>query len=334
VNLDWKKIKRIAIISRSAYGDLIAADVLMQHCCTKAPHAKITLFVDGKNATLLPYLQHYDNAVILPTRGNKYLYLLRAALKNRKQKFDLAISDKGSPSRMINLFLWALGAKDSIAYRENNWHGKLINCGVDFDPNLKGSCHHAAEILNLVIPNCREVPKKYYPKLSIPKNILTKSEPKINQALSVFKKKPGPLILISTSNNREDATLGVARHAQILNTLYKKQPCKIVISYLEKNTQEAMALTKELKAPTLPLFTNNFADFMVLLKNVDLVFVGEGGIMHLATALGKKTLGLFGRSSLASWEPLGKYALYLADKEDVKKISVEKIIGKLRDLIL
>ena len=130
--------------------------------------ASITLFADQQNAAILPFLQHYDEAVVMPNRGNKYFYLARYALKYRPRKFDLVVISKGSPSRMLNLFAYLLSAGQRVAYVDDNWHGRLMNAGQLFDPKVPGTRHHALELLQLLDPSIDSVPPSLYPRFSIP----------------------------------------------------------------------------------------------------------------------------------------------------------------------
>jgi len=321
----------IAIICRSAFGDLIYADTLMQYCKDLYPNASITLFADDKNKALLPFLSHFNRSVILPSRGNRLLKLFPYALKYRNQ-FDIAICSKGSPSRTLNLFLFLLNAKKRIAYIGNNWHGKLVNHGVLFDPTIPGTCHHVEELMALISPTPHTTAIRFKPKLNIPNTISNRYLARIQQILIPIRTND-PLLFISVSNNRDYSFLGVDGYKQVLENAYKQVPFSVIVSCLPQDTAIANELVTTLSVPALAVPTANFAEFMVLLNEMDACFIGEGGIMHMAASLNIPQLALFARTSITSWAPLNENATIVSDHKDVKLIPKDTITAALTNML-
>lgn len=96
----------------------------------------------------------------------------------------------------------------------------------------------------------------------------------------------------------------------------------------------ATEIAEKLTVPHVVFPTPNFDQLMCLLGAVDACFIGEGGIMHLAAALNKPQLVLFGKTSQICWEPLSNKGIYLRDESDVKNIKPENVIIKLKQLLL
>src|ERR1700733_3395601 len=155
---------KIAIVRRNGLGDLLCAYPLILYLQNKMQGASITLFIDRRNAPLIPYLPPVDEFVVFPAKGNKYWNLFCMGRRYRK-KFDLAISAKTSPMKLNNLFLYWLKAKERIAYVDKSWHSLLINRPLPFDPIVTRTMHQALKGLKTIAPELEEVPKKFYPTL-------------------------------------------------------------------------------------------------------------------------------------------------------------------------
>jgi|GEM_PF-712862 len=344
INIVASEVSNIAVICRSAYGDLVLADSLVQYLLHQYPMAKITLIVDEKNYQLLPYLIHHHHSIVLLAKGSKFRLLIRA-LKYRK-KFDLAVIAKASPSRTMNLFFYLLGAKYNFAYVDDNWHAKSINCGALYSRNALSAYHQAVKFLRLIDNSFTYVPKTLYPKIrSLPivklvvgdVDIGDRIDDRVSDQRTILSRvnqiaaHPGPLLLISTSSNRDYAYLGADLYSLILNGVYPAISFKVIISCLPQDIALAEEITKKLVVPHVICATASFNNLMFLLNLVAACFIGEGGIMHIAAALDKPQLALFGRAHdyVSCWRPLSDKARYLCDSIDVKRIPCEKICAEL-----
>jgi len=288
------------------------------------------VFLGKDNEVLAPWINDCDEVVVVPVtiKKRRYLPLIRCAFKYRKQ-FDLVICG-WEPRKYVHIFMKILGAKTSVAYVENNWHGKLINFGVLYSDSLQRTRHDALQMLNIVA-NYRELPNELRPRITIPPAIKTRFLPQI---LAKFGDKIlPPRLLISVTNNRDHSTIDSVMYCELFTELKKQFAFSVVVSYLPKDEERARELAKILPLPAIPIATQDFAEFMVLLDLVDGCFMGDGGIMHLAAALDKPQLVLFGRTSLIEWRPLSDRVQCLYHPEHVKYIDRKEIIVKLNNLL-
>lgn len=73
--------------------------------------------------------------------------------------------------------------------------------------------------------------------------------------------------------------------------------------------------------PLLPVATRRLEELIAALAHCDAVICGDGGAMHLAAALAKPIVCLFGQSDAARWHPWGvPYRLLQKDTRDVRDI--------------
>lgn len=284
-------MKKIAIIRRNGLGDLLCAFPLVRYFQTREPGSSITLFVDQRNAPLLPYLPPIDEVVVLPGKGNKYINAWRTARRFRGA-FDLAVSAKTSPMKLMNLFLYWLKAKESIAYVDSSWHSRLVNRPLFYDPVIMKVKHQALKTLKMAAPHLDEIPKELFPTLRVPP-----TEKPFNLS--------SPVVLASATTTRPASRFNSQRYASLLNRLHEEEPISVVILGQDQDQNRARQIADRLKAPYLVHFPRNFEEFMLFLDAADLYFVGDGGIAHIGAALGKPAVVLYGETNPVEWRPLG-----------------------------
>lgn len=309
--MEPKNIKKIAIIRRNGFGDFICAVPLIKHIENSYPNAEITLFVDKRNCAIVPYFFSHLKTIVIPG-GNKYLALLKIALKFRSEHFDLAISVKTSPMKLNNLFLALLGGKQRLAIvDEKSWHSRLINRPRPQEKFKQG--HQALNCLKILDPEIQSLPSELYPRIQL-------QQPH-NEKLAL----PPPYLFISVSNNRATSSLAVPALANIANNVHKQSPFSVIISYQGQDKDRAMELRQSLYMDSQICDTPDLSGFLSLLNCVDVVLVGDGGICHFAACLNKKLVALYANTSIETWGPLSDNAVCFFDENDVNNIPTEQI---------
>lgn len=321
MNLDGRKI---AIIRRNGLGDLLCAFPLILYLRERFPSSKITLFVDPYNQPLLSYLPSLEEVVILPKKGNKYLSLFQVAKQYRGQ-FDCAISGKTSPMKLLNIFLYLLGAKERMAYVDTSWHCLLINRPTLYNAATAQQEHQALKSLHLVAPQLSEIPKHLYPKIEI--------SDELKKKYVLAKVAVHPILLITATTTNPMSRLSVHRYAELLNALYDRFPFTLLIVAQNADKSRAISIGEKIRAPYSIHVPQNFDEFMVLLDRGDFYFVGDGGVAHIGAALGKKMVVLYGGVSPIQWRPMTATAQTLFHPEHVDKISDSEIVNSVEDLL-
>lgn len=299
-------MQQIGIVRRNGLGDLLCVMPLVSLCKQRFPGCQVTLFVDERGAPLVPYLEGIDRTIVLPSSANKYASFLKAAWENRYEKFDLLISAKPSPMKLLNLFLYFLRGTKRVAYVDKAWHSRLINQPLPYDP--KEEKHQMVKCLRLLDPSFESVPAVLRPRLRVTPSFQ-------------FDQKT---ILVSVTNNRLGSTLDADKTQRILNQI--KKPFKVIINCEPADVDRAKLLAKGLKMPSEVIPTPSFDTFISLIASVDAFFIGDGGIMHLAAALDKPQVVLFGGTKMWEWAPVSEKAVCLADPHNVNFIPEETIV--------
>lgn len=309
-------MENIAIVRRNGLGDLLCAFPLVLYLKKYKPSARITLFVDKRNAPLLNFLPKVDEVVVFPGKGNKYFNAWTLARRYQK-KFDIAFSAKTSPMKLMNFFLYWLKAKKRVAYVDKSWHSRLINHPLIFDPLQSNKQHQALKDLKMVAPELKEVPEELYPKLLLP----------FNKKSFSF---PPSTILISVTTTKAANRLNEIRYSHLLNQLHKLSPIHVLIIGQSHDHQRAHAIARGLKAPYTLHFPRNFEEFMIFLDAADFYFVADGGVAHMGAALGKRGVVLYGQTNPLEWHPLTKKMETLYHPRHVNFLSDDMIFDALK----
>ena len=297
MNISFPELRNIAIIRRNGFGDVLCTMPLVHLCRSLAPQAKIHLFVDEMTAPLVPYLDGPDTVSVLEPSSNKYGQIIKTAWRHRKERFDLAISGKTTPMRLMNLSLALLRARKRAAYVGKSWDAHLINCPK---PWVREEKHQALKLLQLLDP-ISHIPPAWFPRL---KNVTAISRP--------------DHILVSVSNNRAGSALSLERMAACIDV-------PVCITALEKDRAQAEKFAQMLTVSSELFIGRPFSEFLGLIKGVRGVFVGDGGISHLAAALDKPQVVLFGGTKVWEWGPLSDKARCLAHPHNVNEIPLSEI---------
>ncbi|MBS0626501.1 MAG: glycosyltransferase family 9 protein [Verrucomicrobia bacterium] len=314
--IPYDSIRNIAIFRRNGLGDVLCSIPLALRCKEMMPKAKVHLFIEQGVSCLIPYLQGPDKIIPIPPNKNKYFEIAHLAWNYRKTSFDLALSAKTTPMKLMNGSLFAIGAKYRAAYVDQSWHSKLVNRPRPF--SQQKTVHQALRSIHLIDPEMETLPPRLYPTLKPP----TKKK--------LF---PQKTLLLSVSNNRVGSTLPIDRTAAILNTLATKHSFAVAVSGMPKDLSKAWELASLLSMQKGIFSTESFDDFMSLLYSADAIFVGDGGIAHLSAGFQKPSVLLFGGTKVWEWGPLSEKAIVLSTPHHVADIPQAEILNALETIL-
>ncbi|GHS36573.1 lipopolysaccharide heptosyltransferase I [Helicobacter pylori] len=287
---------KIAIVRLSALGDIIVSAVFLAAIKECLPNAQIEWFVDERFSAILehsPYidklhpialksalktfnplkifklfksLRAYEYDIIIDMQGLVKSALITQMLKApKKVGFDYASAREG-----LSAFFYS--QKVSIAYNESV---------------LKRNFTLLSHALNL-------------PKKEISESLSSRSKvfsyqdsPKID-ALNLNKNKPKILFVLETS--KINKTYPIERFKELALALENFQICLLWHASEDKATALYDALKNQRDVLLLPKLTLN--EVKALLFKMDLIIGGDTGITHLAWALQKPSITLYGNTPM------------------------------------
>ncbi|GHS40901.1 lipopolysaccharide heptosyltransferase I [Helicobacter pylori] len=287
---------KIAIVRLSALGDIIVSAVFLAAIKERFTNAQIEWFVDERFSAILehsPYidklhpialksalttfnplkifklfksLRAYEYDIVIDMQGLIKSALITQMLKApKKVGFDYASAREG-----LSAFFYS--QKVSIAYNE---------------PVLKRNFTLLSHALNL-------------PKKEISEGLSSRSKvfsyqdsPKID-ALNLNKNKPKILFVLETS--KINKTYPIERFKELALALENFQICLLWHASEDKATALYGALKNQRDVLLLPKLTLN--EIKALLFKMDLIIGGDTGITHLAWALQKPSITLYGNTPM------------------------------------
>ncbi|GAA7829981.1 lipopolysaccharide heptosyltransferase I [Helicobacter pylori] len=287
---------KIAIVRLSALGDIIVGTVFLAVIKECLPNAQIEWFVDERFSAILehsPYidklhpialkstittfnplkifklfksLRAYEYDIVIDMQGLVKSALITQMLKApKKVGFDYASAREG-----LSAFFYS--QKVSIAYNE---------------PILKRNFTLLSHALNL-------------PKEEISQSLSSRSKvfsyqdsPKID-ALNLNQNKPKILFVLETS--KVNKTYPIERFKELALTLENFQICLLWHADEDKANALYGALKNQRDVLLLPKLTLN--EVKALLFKMDLIIGGDTGITHLAWALQKPSITLYGNTPM------------------------------------
>lgn len=148
---------------------------------------------------------------------------------------------------------------------------------------------------------------------------------------------PGPFVAVHISARRPAQRWPAERYAELIDALKKREKVLLLWAPGAKDDprhpgddEMAHALSSE-GAVTLP--TPDLATLIATLSLAGSVICPDGGAMHIAAALGKPVLALFGDSPVERWRPW-KTSCWLVHPSlrNIKEASVAEILDAWRQL--
>jgi ADP-heptose:LPS heptosyltransferase len=322
--IDWSSIRRVALLRRGRLGDLLCAMPLLAAIKERAPGSHVTVVGDRMQQQLVPYLPQIDAFISLGEGERNYLRALQHGWRHRGQ-FDLAISAKTSPKSWNNLFMAVLNAPYRLGFSGGKAFERWLTHPMAWTPFYAHNHHQALKSLHLIDPTLQAVPSHLQPRLDLTPDRATWST-WLSQQITFGS---GPLLTLSVTNNRPTSFLGVDKSIRLLNSWYQHHPFRVAIAAMPSDLPVAQRIAAHLAMPARVVETSALAATLYLVEASDLVVVGDGGVSHMAAALDRPQLCLFGETSPIEWAPLSEKATVLFHRQAVDQLSDEELLAGL-----
>ncbi|GAA7543936.1 lipopolysaccharide heptosyltransferase I [Helicobacter pylori] len=287
---------KIAIVRLSALGDIIVGAVFLAVIKECLPNAQIEWFVDERFGTILEHSPYIDklHPIALKSTLTTFnpLKIFRLFKSLRAYEYDIVIDMQGLvKSALITQMLKApkkVGF-DYASAREGLsafFYSQKVSIAYN-EPILKRNFTLLSQALNL-------------PKNEISDGLSSRSKvfsyqdsPKIN-ALNLNQNKPKILFVLETS--KINKTYPIERFKDLALMLENFQICLLWHADEDKATVLYGTLKNQRDVLLLPKLTLN--EVKALLFKMDLIIGGDTGITHLAWALQKPSITLYGNTPM------------------------------------
>lgn len=153
----------------------------------------------------------------------------------------------------------------------------------------------------------------------------------------------GPLIGIHISARKPSQRWPTAKFATLIRELQIRHDARFILLWSpgshankqhpgdDEKASELTAMLGDIPAVAMP--TPNLNSLVAALSACDHVICSDGGAMHMAAALRKPIVCLFGDSDAQRWHPVGtSYRLLQPDSLDVGDITVADVLSAYKNL--
>ncbi|PUD36236.1 lipopolysaccharide heptosyltransferase I [Helicobacter pylori] len=287
---------KIAIVRLSALGDIIVGAVFLAAIKECLPNAQIEWFVDERFSAILEHSPYIDKlhpiALKSALKTLNPLKIFKLFKSLRAYEYDIIIDMQGLvKSALITQMLKApkkVGF-DYASAREGLsafFYSQKVSIAYD-EPILKRNFTLLSQALNLPKNEISEGLSSRFKVFSY------QDSPKIN-ALNLNQNKPKILFVLETS--KINKTYPTERFKELALMLENFQICLLWHADEDKANALYGALKNQCDVLLLPKLTLN--EVKALLFKMDLIIGGDTGITHLAWALQKPSITLYGNTPM------------------------------------
>ncbi len=305
--------KKILLVRNDNMGDLICTTPVIEAIRKRYPHAQIDIVVNSYNYIAINYNPFIDNIFCYtkPKHKGTLLAKIKASIGKLKilykiirEKYDVVIVFRSGYSKSAELFSNITNAKYRVGVKNPNGKDNF-NIHIKTDNSI-----HEVDF-------CYDCLNEFGVKADKEKTFFYLEE-KFRKKYNSF----NDIVLFHISARMKKNQMSFRKLKKIL----KRLNFPIYLSAEPKDFEIASKLEQETGA--IFIKTDSFLDLGDLISRSKLFVTLEGGAMHLAPALGIKTLALFGVSNISKWHPWGYEDLVLQDKNKVAENINENFVVK------
>ena len=323
-----EKSPRILIIRRDNIGDLVCTTPLIRALREQLPTAYIAALVTKYNLGVMDgnpdinALFSYTKAKHLGSGESRIGILwdrLVTIWKLRSQRFDWILLP-GGPQRSSIRFAKMIGGKNILIRDEEDVAGG--------PHHVEQCCHQLVRMgLRMATPATRLTPDP---------SRIERFQETLPQGWA-WKDRHEPVIALHLSSRKPSQRWSAERFAETARMLHDKLGARFLLFWSpgaadnplhpgdDEKAQEVLKATEGL--PVHPIVTESLEDLIAALSLCDSIICSDGGAMHLAAALGKPMVCLFGDSDPEHWGPWGvRHAVLHKPSRDVADISTNEVV--------
>ena len=277
------KINKIFIINFGGIGDEILFLPTIISLKKTYHEAKITLCLEKRTKSIKDLTDLIDELYFVDVKGkNKYTELLKMVLKARFGKYDAILSSGGN--KLISVLLFMTGIKTRIGYNTGKLSQMLLTNAVELNKN-----QYAANMYHDLLDDLTLIDKISCPKIDID----TINIENFHNSVLIH---PG-VSKISVQKGIVK-TIGAEKWAEIIQKLLSMG--KVVYLAGGPDDDEIInQISSQIPDGTSNFInmygkTKNIVDLAKLILNCQTVICSDSAPMHIAIALNKKTIAIFG----------------------------------------
>ncbi|MBQ9245091.1 glycosyltransferase family 9 protein [bacterium] len=265
-----KKNKKILVIRTGAIGDVVHTTNLIHSVKKSYPDTIIHYMTNPIVSFLLKCDENIEKVIEIDPKFKLFSkYTINIANELKQEKYDLAINLQ--PSFKIRGLLFLAGIHKELIYKK------------DFKM-------HA-------VKNFWETGLKEFPLMKEEKQIkIYLSNDAIQKAKESLKNYKRPFVVINAGgvfSKRQGRTYPIGKWIELGNKIQDKYDGTIILNGSEED-KEFLKPLENIKNSVNNIGILSLEDSCAVISQADLMISGDSGPLHIATALGVKSIGLYG----------------------------------------
>jgi len=288
-------IRRLLIIRPGGLGGAVLLIPALRALRAALPGVEIHWLIspaDRPIAGLVPYVDH-----LIETGRPSIVSFLSLAIRLRSRRFD-AVIDFDHRSWLTAIVAWLTRAPVRLGfYVPGQWRAKLYT-KVFWKYFAQHEAHEFLGLAGMLTPIV------FDPTLEIWESDKGREEV---ERLGIKRKGDGPLVVIHPDGGAKGGPLEwpLPNFAVLGHWLIQKHGADLVLTAGADQRKKTADLQRLLNGQATDLGgRTSFPGLVTLLKRADLVISGSGGVMHVAGALKRPQVAMFGPAAARLWGPL------------------------------
>lgn len=309
--------KKILLVRNDNVGDLICTTPMIEALRKRYPLNQIDVVVNSYNYSAIDQNPYVDKIYCYtkPKHKKKFMDKLKAGFGKLKilidiikSKYDVVIVLRSDYSKSAELFSKITNAEYKVGVKNLKGGKDGFNLHIPVD-NTKNEVEFCFDCVSEFGVSLEDEKTFFYVKDSLVEKYKVYNDH----------------ILFHISSRIEENKYNKQNYKKIFESL---KDYKILISAEPQDFEDARWLDKNTDATFIQ--TSSLEDLSGLITNVKLFITLDGGAMHVAPAVGTKTITISGKTNMKKWYPWGYKDLVLQDNSRVAdNLEPQFIVNKI-----
>ncbi len=289
--------RSVLVISLKRVGDAVLSIPAFRAIKENLPKSQVTVFADSYIKDILESIPYID-AVVPYAKRSTFLKKAKSVRKLVYNSFDLAVDMTCDYTLEGALWTWLSKARYRVGY--NIWkRGFLFNLPI---PHEKGPVHAMDEIYNIVKSLGLETKDK-----TLKINPSEEAKDSVQKFLRNKKIKDRGLIIgIHPGGYYPTQRWESERFAEVADYTAEKHSAHIVLMGGSEEEEIIQKIKTHMTHPCAVFLNQPLGDLLALLQSCHLLICNNSGPLHMAAALGTRTVSTMGPTIPERWWPHGE----------------------------
>lgn len=338
-------MKKALFIRRDNIGDLVCTTPAIRALKLARPECSVAVLVNSYNADIVANNPDVDKVFVYEKAKHSEGASFSAHLKNlallmrlRGERFDAAIACSYDYSRRAARLAFLSGARLRVGYAsaKDSSASLFLNRRLPAPPN---GLHEVEAVMGLLAP--------FGVGGRPPKMVLNPAPLEREKALLYLKrlglKNPEDAVIFQISSRKPENRWPLERYRELGALIDERLRLPVILLWSPGDSgnrfhpgddRAAEWLISNMKSKPFPYRTENLQELVAVMSAGAIAVTPDGGAMHIAAALGKPIVAVWGSTDPVKWSPWGVDHLILQKgSRKASDVTAEEGFSALQSLL-